>query len=340
MTELTHRHKQTLGETRLEVDFGTFFNEVVPSEVTEVIQALAAELSPLPPMHVPVRRDGHAIYGWPADGVAAKICTDGGTIRLGWRMREWPGILLTAEPHAVWVDPDGTLIDITPGPAAGDRSLFVPVTNYPEPFGADRPPPTRYRVLYQAPDYSAAAAERIARMKSGQRGYEDRRARKAGKTLEEWIYDKYYRDPLPGLIAAFIAACDGFDARLPTLPGLIETDAGATDAAPPYPLSTAQDAADAAVTAPDAGAMAAAAASPESAPMEPTSAIDAGAGAAEDTKAGPPTAVADDNADEDLGREDDDEPSGETWAAEDNLVRWSREREICRAAIRHAMTGE
>jgi len=229
MTELTLRHKRTLGETRHVVDTHSFFEDIVPSAVTEVIEALAAELGPLPPVHVTLRKDDHAIYGWPEDGIAEKIRADGGSIRFGWRMREWPGVLLTAEPHAVWVDPEGTLIDVTPDVKDGDTSLFVPVASYPEPFGPDRRPPTRYRVLHSTPDRSAAVAERIALMKPGQRAYEERRAQKASMTLDEWIRDKYYHDPLPGQIAAFIEACGAFDARLPTLPGLIENRPNAAD---------------------------------------------------------------------------------------------------------------
>ena len=269
MTELSYQHKQTLGETRHVVDENTFFDDIVPAEVTDVIRAFAAEFSPLPPLHVPLRKDAQAIYGWPADGVGEKIRTHGGSIRFGWRMREWPRVLLTAEAHAVWVDPDGALIDITPDVADGDISLFVPTS---EPFGFGKRPPTRYHVLYSAPDQSQAIAERIARMTSGQRAYEDRRAQKAGQTLDAWIRDKYYHDPLPGLIAAFIAACDAFDAGLPTLPSLIQAVTNAAEEQPPQTLPSAQGRTDDAVPAP-VGAMAeddASAARAENPPVQAT----------------------------------------------------------------------
>jgi hypothetical protein len=86
--------------------------------------------------------------------------------------------------------------------------------------------------LYATPDKSTAVAERIALMKSGQRAYKERRAQKAGTTLEEWIRDKYFHDPLPGQIAAFIEACEAFDARLPTLPALIENQLDVADVNP------------------------------------------------------------------------------------------------------------
>ncbi len=57
-------------------------------------------------------------------------------------------------------------------------------------------------------------------MKPSQRAYEERRAQKVSKALEQWIEDKYYVDPLPDAITA----CDAFDGKLRTLPDLTETD--------------------------------------------------------------------------------------------------------------------
>jgi hypothetical protein len=329
MTELSYQHKQTLGKTRHVVDENTFFDDIAPREVTDVIRAFAAELSPLPPVHLPLRKDARAAYGWPADGVGEMIRTHGGSIRFGWRMREWPGVLLTAEAHAVWVDPDGTLIDITPDVADGDVSLFVPAS---ESFGLDQRPPTRYRVLYAAPDRSEAIAERIARMNSGQRAYEDRRAQKAGQTLVAWVQDKYYHDPLPGLIAAFIAACDAFDAGLPTLPSLIQTD---TEEQLPQTLPGVPAPADAAVP-PPAGAMAedeASEARAENPPLEADPAADVEPQPRDDAAADNQLQVADDEVDGDF--EDD-----QTWLAEERLDEWSRKRDICRKAILRTMSGD
>ena len=112
-------------------------------EESEAVAAFVAELSPLPPVSVPLRDDSYGLYGWPADGVRDKIGADGGSIRFGWRLREWPNVLLTAEFHAVWVDPDGTLVDITPAVTGDAPSLFVPDPAYPETFVFDHPPPPR-----------------------------------------------------------------------------------------------------------------------------------------------------------------------------------------------------
>jgi len=69
MTALTYEQKKTLSETRHVVDQSSFFDDIVPPELTEVVQAFASELSPLPPVHVPLRVDDKATYGWPADGI-------------------------------------------------------------------------------------------------------------------------------------------------------------------------------------------------------------------------------------------------------------------------------
>jgi hypothetical protein len=243
MTELLHRHKQRLGTERLDLDRRDFLLDVVPSMDSEAVQAFAAELSPLPPVLVPMREDEDGVYGWPADGVRAKIGKHGGSIQFGWRLREWPGVLLTAEFHAVWVDPEGTLVDITPA-AIGVPSLFVPDPTVPETFDAAQWPPSRYKVLHTGPDLSKPVAARIAQMKPAQRAYEERRAAKAGQTLDQWIRAKFPADPLLQPIAAFVDACQAFEARLPELPDLIESNPVATEDAIVEPTGPGEDAAE------------------------------------------------------------------------------------------------
>jgi len=323
MTELTYHHRYHLGEALLRADDDAFRDAVVPADTTPDIAAFAAELSPLPPQHIPRIEDDDANYGWPAESVRAKIERDGGDIRFGWRLREWPGVLLTADFHAVWVDPQGALIDITPDVPEGDTSLFLPLpTDAPAAETAQKPPP-RYRITHTRPDMSAELAARIARMKPGQRTYEEKRAGKAGKTLQEWLNDKFHPDPLQNLITRFIAACQAFDANLPTLPELVaaeiarierdlvagseqrEADDVAAIAAPSHTPIEAEDAA--------------------GPPPEPGS---------------PPTAEGDapadmsaDNADDDDVDSEQDKAYDEVWDAIDTIEIWSESRRLCRNAI-------
>lgn len=214
MPDPTIDHKRDLATVLLELDDDIFTGQVVPDTDAPHVRALLAELGAEAPLRIELRDDHLGLYGWPADGIQARIETDGGTMRNGWRLREWPDMLLTAEAHAVWDEPDGTLVDITPASTPGSLALFAPD---PEArLGA-----ARYCVLHVSPDRSQAIAERVAALKGGQRAYEARRAAKAGLSLIDWIAVKEFTDPLPEAIPAFIAACDAFTAKLARLPELI-----------------------------------------------------------------------------------------------------------------------
>jgi hypothetical protein len=321
MIEFTLQHKKRLGDVRLELDRRSFVDDIVPPVVTEVIQALASEFGPLPPVHVPLRIDDLAVYGWPADGINEKIRAHGGSIQFGWRLREWPGILLTGEPHAAWVDADGTLIDITPGVVDGDTSLFVPVTSHAEPFGFDQLPPPRYRMLYLGPDRSEAVAERIALMKTGQRAYEERRAQKAGKTLEEWIHGKYYSDPLPDRIAKFIGSCGAFDAVLPTIPSLIAADPYAEEEEQPEPAP------------PDAGGTTVETDTPGEVSVETGTVDDA-------EPANTPGGMVFEAESDDSETDEYEDSFDEIWLAEETLDRASWKRNLCREEIMMIISRE
>lgn len=332
MIELSLQQKQRLGKALHTADTEAFFDERVPAEVTDAITSFAAELSPLPPVHIPLREDDHAAYGWPADGVREKIRADGGSIRFGWRLREWQPVMLTAEFHAVWVDPDGNLVDITPNIADGETSLFVPDPANAGPRDGDPHPPTRYRVLHQRRDRSRDIAERIARMKPAQRAYEERRAQKAGQTLEDWLTDKLYPDPVPQSIALFIDACQSFDAKLATLPLLIEDTPIEQDVLQPLPPPATPDEAPAT---PDA-----APATPDAAPAI-DEAGDAGVpGRHDDRVARALAELAARAPDADALDDDEAEPFDETEDAVDSIERWSSLRERRRDGVLRSILAQ
>ena len=215
MPELTISHKQAFGDLLLELDEGIFEGQIAPAADSPHVRALLAEIGAGVPVRIEMRDDHLGLYGWPADGVRARIEIDGGAIRFGWRLWEWPGILLTAERHAVWEEPGGTLVDIGPAVTDDAVTLFAP-------DASEHPPGGRYRVLHVSPDRSQDIADRIAALKPGQRAYEERRAAKAGKSLQDWIGVKSFTDTLPEAIPGFIAACEAFTAKLTRLPDLIE----------------------------------------------------------------------------------------------------------------------
>ena len=44
----------------------------------------------------------------------------------GWQLWEWPRVLVEAEFHAVWLSPQGRMVEITPKPHGETSILFVP----------------------------------------------------------------------------------------------------------------------------------------------------------------------------------------------------------------------
>ena len=248
MPELTEPQKKYLSETLYDEDCRVFEDDTAPSPESDAVRAFAAALSSQPPEVVDVQDDDQGLYGWPADAIRRRIAERGGAIRFGWRLREWPGLLLTANFHCVWVDPDGKLIDMTPQMAAGSSSVFVPDAAYADDFDFSQRPTTRYKILHVAPDWSDAVAKRIAAFKPAQRIYEERRAQKAGENLEVWLLRKFPADPLPGLLELFIDRCRDFEAELPGLPDLViagtpepkaDAAADAADDEPDAPVSEA-----------------------------------------------------------------------------------------------------
>ena len=78
------------------------------------------------PIYVPVR----PVSGAPANEcfsiVPQHIAAHGGDQVFGWTIWEWPGVLIEAEFHCAWRQPDGVLLDITPKSAPIPRILFLP----------------------------------------------------------------------------------------------------------------------------------------------------------------------------------------------------------------------
>ncbi|HVI60290.1 MAG TPA: SEC-C domain-containing protein [Luteimonas sp.] len=58
--------------------------------------------------------------------VEAKIARAGGRMLRGWQLWEWAHVLVEAEFHAVWLSPDGQMVDLTPKPHHETTVLFVP----------------------------------------------------------------------------------------------------------------------------------------------------------------------------------------------------------------------
>jgi hypothetical protein len=183
-------------------------SETTPAVIGSAIIDLSESLRASPPLFIPVQQDQHGLYGFCNVGVAEKIKTDGGTIRFGWCIWEYPRLFLTAEFHAVWVDPTGKLVDITPKPDGETRIVFASDPTYPPDFDFTKRPNNRRLRIYQPADRSELAQAKIATFTESQIKYEIGRASRKGLTLEQWIEARILIDPLPDLIDAFIRDTD------------------------------------------------------------------------------------------------------------------------------------
>lgn len=213
-SELREMSEEQFADTRRELADSS---ETTPPAVTDAHERFAASLSACPPVWIPVMRDRFGLYGWCSDGVQEKVQNDGGQILYGWTIWEWPGVLLTAEFHAVWRNECGDLYDITPKPSGETKILFVPDGRYGPEFNFDKRPRNRRVRLYREADRHAMAQALERKLSGAQRKYELRRADKAGLPLVEWLLRKVPADALARAIDDLIVACDRFDEHYDSL---------------------------------------------------------------------------------------------------------------------------
>ncbi|WP_263588659.1 hypothetical protein [Sphingopyxis sp. GC21] len=191
--------------------------ETTPTTITPAVGAFAHSLNADAAQFLPVINDPYGLYGWCSDGVRDKITHDGGRPVFGWTIWEWPNVLLTAEFHCIWEDANGDRFDITPKPRYESQILFVADPAYPDDFDFDLRPRNRRTRLYVAPDRVAEAAALSARLTEGQRRYEEKRAQKAGLSLDDWLVSKMPTDTTGPLIDDLITACNEFEEHFDSL---------------------------------------------------------------------------------------------------------------------------
>ncbi len=102
-----------------------------PTTVNADVENLCARLDKKSkPVFLDVEKKQHSVeldcYG----NVAKQIEKEGGRVQYGWQLWEWPGVMIQAEFHAVWVDTDGKLHDLTPKQVERIHTiLFLPDTS-------------------------------------------------------------------------------------------------------------------------------------------------------------------------------------------------------------------
>jgi hypothetical protein len=98
-----------------------------PLEITRPIRGVIEQLNRGgQAVHLPVRPEPDAIVNECFPNVEAKISRSGGRMLCGWQLWEWPHVMVEAEFHAVWVSPEGDMVEITPKLDGETRILFVP----------------------------------------------------------------------------------------------------------------------------------------------------------------------------------------------------------------------
>ncbi len=99
----------------------------VPDKVTSPIKTLINRIAPgEQPQYVKVLIESDAEIGECFASLERKIKRNGGRIQFGWAIWYLPGILMEAEFHAVWISPEGDLIDISPRPIQFKEIMFLP----------------------------------------------------------------------------------------------------------------------------------------------------------------------------------------------------------------------
>jgi len=99
---------------------------IAPMTLTPPLAALCKELVPgatpvvLPRLAPLDQRPGDCF-----DTVVQHVVERGGNPCYGWVLWEWPDLFLEAEFYAVWRDPEGNLLDITPRAGDARSVLFL-----------------------------------------------------------------------------------------------------------------------------------------------------------------------------------------------------------------------
>lgn len=98
-----------------------------PVAIGETVRKLQAKLGlDKEPAFVPVRDTGGSFLNDSRSNVARKVASAGGASVDGWIIWETPGKLIEGEFSAVWMSPEGELVDITPHADGETLILFIP----------------------------------------------------------------------------------------------------------------------------------------------------------------------------------------------------------------------
>ena len=113
------------------------------------------------PQYLNITPENGALQSECYENVLQKCARDGGALQYGWAIWTWPKVWLKAEHHAVWRNPSGALVDVTPNTPGCDQLLFLSDSTQSHDPSRMTHVPSRWHPLNPDPDILAvAAAER------------------------------------------------------------------------------------------------------------------------------------------------------------------------------------
>lgn len=103
------------------------FPKKAKKEDRRVIDLCKSITKDIEPFYLNTEQENDSLLMECTENVYKKIKSEGGTVQYGWQIWETlSGVLIEAEFHAVWVDLNGCMHDITPKEYGIDSILFLP----------------------------------------------------------------------------------------------------------------------------------------------------------------------------------------------------------------------
>jgi hypothetical protein len=101
-------------------------NSNTPQTISKQVNRLISKLNlKAPPVYVKVQPEPWAIVNECFPNVERKVLSNGGKMLCGWQIWEWPNVMIEAEFHAIWQNPKGDWVDITPKQDEEQTILFA-----------------------------------------------------------------------------------------------------------------------------------------------------------------------------------------------------------------------
>lgn len=101
-------------------------HETTPDKLTESIIELGKKLKMnVEPVYIPVVPAQGCLINECFPNVESMVQQHGGRQINGWSIWQWANIMVEAEAHSVWENPEGQLVDITPHASGETKILFL-----------------------------------------------------------------------------------------------------------------------------------------------------------------------------------------------------------------------